>query len=425
AVIGLDGVPYSFLQGMIDRGELPNFRSLLREGFLNRMNSTIPCVSSVAWSSYMTGRNPGKHNIYGFVDRDPKTLDIYIPTSKNMGCQTLWEVLGQQGKRVLAINVPLTYPPRPVNGILIGCFLCMNIDKVSYPREISQTLKAMGYRIDADARQAKTNEVSFLEDIHETLRKRVEIGLHFYEKEEWDFFQLHIMETDRMNHFFWDGWKHKESPHGEAFYRFYREIDKALGMILKKIDPNSELVILSDHGFCPIEKEINLNTWLKEKGWLRLQGETSQELKAIHPSSRAYSLLPGRIYLLGTDESERKRFEEELISSLEGLRDPAGGTRVVQKVWRKDEIYRGPYRGNGPDLVAVPLRGYDLKGSFSGRQLAAESEMKGMHTDDDAFLYIRQHRVKREQAEIVDVYPTILSLMDVSLENDLDGVSLV
>ena len=218
-VVGLDGVPHSFIQKMLQGGELPNFRSLLSEGSMAKMRSTIPCVSSVAWSSYMTGRNPGKHNIYGFVDRDPKSLDIYIPTSKNMGCQTLWESLGQQGKRVLVINVPLTYPPRPVNGILIGCFLCMNIDKVAYPREISQTLKRMGYRIDADARQARENEAAFLEDLHETLRKRVEIGLHLYEKEEWDFFQLHIMETDRMNHFFWDGWAEESSPHRDVFFQ--------------------------------------------------------------------------------------------------------------------------------------------------------------------------------------------------------------
>ena len=297
-VVGLDGVPHSFIQKMLQRGELPNFRSLLAEGSMTKMRSTIPCVSSVAWSSYMTGRNPGKHNIYGFVDRDPKSLDIYIPTSKNMGCQTLWESLGQQGKRVLVINVPLTYPPRPVNGIVIGCFLCINIDKVSYPREISQTLKRMGYRIDADARQARKNEAAFLEDLHETLRKRVEIGLHLYEKEEWDFFQLHLMETDRMNHFFWDGWAEESSPHRDVFFSFYREVDKALGEIVRKVDPESEFIVLSDHGFCSIQKEVNLNCWLREKGWLKFEGEASQDLKAIHPSSRAYSLLPGRIYFL-------------------------------------------------------------------------------------------------------------------------------
>ena len=424
-VVGLDGVPHSFIQKMLQGGELPNFRSLLSEGSMAKMRSTIPCVSSVAWSSYMTGRNPGKHNIYGFVDRDPKSLDIYIPTSKNMGCQTLWESLGQQGKRVLVINVPLTYPPRPVNGILIGCFLCMNIDKVAYPKEISQTLKRMGYRIDADARQARENEAAFLEDLHETLRKRVEIGLHLYEKEEWDFFQLHIMETDRMNHFFWDGWAEASSPHRDVFFNFYREVDKALGEIVRKIDRGSELIVLSDHGFCSARKEVNLNYWLKEKGWLRHEGEASQDLKAIHPSSRAYSLLPGRVYFFKKDESEQKQLEKEVISSLLELRDSSSGLNMIRKVWRREEIYQGSYELNSPDLVAVPQPGYDLKGNFSARQLAVESEMKGMHTDDDAFLYIRNHQLKSDQAEIIDVYPTILSLMKFPAEKDVDGASLV
>ena len=424
-VIGLDGVPYSFLQELLRRGELPNFRSLFSEGSLVRMNSTVPCVSSVAWSSYMTGRNPGKHNIYGFVDRNRETLDSYIPTSKNMGCTSLWEVLGQQGKRVLVINVPLTYPPRPVNGILIGCFLCMNMDKVAYPKEISQTLKSLGYRIDADARQAKKNEASFLADLHETLRKRVEVSLHLYDKEEWDFFQLHIMETDRINHFLWDGWVDETSSHRNDFLQFYRALDKALGEIVSRIDPESEILVLSDHGFCSIDKEVNLNTWLKEKGWLRYEGEPSQELKAIQPLSRAYSLLPGRIYLLEKDESGRRQLREEIVEGLQKLRDPSSGNRVIEKVWPKEEIYAGPYQNNGPDLVATPRRGYDLKGSFSARQMMTGSGMKGMHTDDDAFLYLHRHRLQKEQAEIVDVYPTVLSLMKIPPESDVDGVSLI
>ncbi len=294
-VVGLDGVPHGFIHEMFEGGELPHFRSLASEGALVKMGSTIPCVSSVAWSSYMTGRNPGKHNIYGFVDRDPKSLEIYIPTSKNMGCQTLWESLGQQGKRVLVINVPVTYPPRPVNGILIGCFLCMNIDKVAYPREISETLKRMGYRIDADARKARENEAAFLEDLHETLRKRVEIGLHLYEKEDWDFFQLHIMETDRMNHFFWDGWTEQAAPHRDAFFKFYREVDRALGEIFRRVEGDAELVVLSDHGFCSARKEVNVNAWLKEDGWLRFSAWRGREPRGWVP--RSFLPPPAKILL--------------------------------------------------------------------------------------------------------------------------------
>jgi predicted AlkP superfamily phosphohydrolase/phosphomutase len=283
----------------------------------------------------------------------------------------------------------------------------------------------MGYRIDADARQAKKDEPAFLEDLHFTLKKRVEVGLHLYEREAWDFFQIHIMETDRMNHFFWDGWSDETSPHREAFFRFYREVDRAAGEIVKRIDPDSEIILLSDHGFCSVRKEVNLNYWLKEKGWLKLQGEASQELKAIHPASKAYSLLPGRIYFLRSDGLEQEQIEREMMLSLLAFRDSSTGSTMIQKVWKREEIYQGPYRLNGPDLVAVPLPGYDLKGNFSAQQLVDEAEMKGMHTDDDAFLYIRNHSFRREKTAIIDLYPTILSLMGVSPENDLDGVSLV
>ena len=420
-VIGLDGVPHSFLRQMMLMGELPHFQALLREGTLARMTSSIPCVSSVAWSSYMTGRNPGKHNIFGFVDRHPRTLEIYIPTSKNMGCKTLWEVLGEDGKRVLVINVPLTYPPRTVNGILIGCFLCMNIDKVAYPKEVSPFLKDRGYRIDVDAHQASEAPEAFLKDVHETLRKRVEIGLELYRKEPWDFFQLHIMETDRMNHFFWEGWEDEQSSHRDAFLRFYREIDQSLGVIRKTVDPQSEFIVLSDHGFCSVKKEVNLNYWLKEKGWLKFQGATAKELKEIDPQSRAYSLLPGRIYTPSGDQ----KLKEEIQSSLLELRDPASHQKMIGQVWSREEVYCGSYGKNGPDLVAVPERGYDLKGNFGASELVMETKMEGMHTEDDAFLYVWNHRLGGEGVRITDVYPTILSLMGIAPDPEVDGVSLI
>jgi len=106
-VIGLDGVPFSFLNGLLAQGKLPHWAELVESGSFKRMNSVHPCVSSVAWATYMTGKNPGKHRIYGFVDRFPESMDVFIPTSRDMTGNTLWEILSQAGKRVVVINVPL------------------------------------------------------------------------------------------------------------------------------------------------------------------------------------------------------------------------------------------------------------------------------------------------------------------------------
>jgi len=430
AVIGLDGVSYDFVQEMIGMGELPHFRKLLGEGSTLRMRSTIPCVSSVAWASYMTGKNPGKHNIFGFVDRDPDSLEVFIPTSSDMGCQSLWEYLSEQEKRVLVINVPVTYPPKPVNGILIGCFLCTNIDKVAYPKDISRMLKEKGYRIDVDAWEARKSKETFLKNLHEALRKRVEIGLDLYAQEKWDFFQLHIMETDRINHFFWDAWVDKESPYREAFLQFYRDIDRAIGEIQRKVDPDSELILLSDHGFCLLKKEVNMNFWLKEKGWLKFDPMSTKAAKDIPSDSWAYSLIPGRIYLnprkrKDTGKVESETFERDVMDSLPQLRDPESGERLIERVYRRDEIYQGPYLEKGPDYIAVPRPGFDLKGNYSSGHLVVPSEIKGMHTDDNAFLYVRGRHFQRDHAEIVDVFPTLLALMKLPQPEALDGTSLI
>ena len=134
--IGLDGTPYSLLQRMIREGITPNLAALTRPGSLRPMHSIYPWVSSVAWSSFMTGQNPAKHGIFGFVDRDPATLKTYIPTARNMLSPTLWEILSRAGKRVVVVNVPVTFPPKPVNGVLVGCFLSPSLDKTVYPESL-------------------------------------------------------------------------------------------------------------------------------------------------------------------------------------------------------------------------------------------------------------------------------------------------
>src|SRR5262245_2766146 len=162
-VISIDGVPYDFMKSHMARGDFPNFKKLVDGGSFRRMNSVQPCISSVAWSSYLTGKNPGKHNIFGFVDRRPGTFDLFVPTSLNMSGETIMDIMSRAGKRVFAMNIPVTYPPRQVNGIQIGCFLCTQLDKVAYPANVSRELRDIGYKIDADARLARENLDRFLD----------------------------------------------------------------------------------------------------------------------------------------------------------------------------------------------------------------------------------------------------------------------
>ena len=156
-VIGLDGVPYSFIRRHAQSGELPNMARMLSSGSFFRINSVIPTVSSCAWSSYMTGKNPAGHGIFGFIDRRPNPFSLFIPNARNLRAETIWEKLSRQGKRVIVINVPVTYPPKPVNGILIGGFLGTDVNRIGYPPQINRTLAQMNYVIDVDASKGHTD----------------------------------------------------------------------------------------------------------------------------------------------------------------------------------------------------------------------------------------------------------------------------
>lgn len=434
-VIGLDGVPYTYIQQLFRAGELPNFRALAAEGGLVQMDTTLPNVSSVAWSSFMTGQNPGKHNIYGFVDRQPGSLKTFIPTSRNMRSPAIWEILSAAGKRVFAMNVPVTYPSRQVNGIVVGCFLSPSVEKAAPNAEVAQALKRLNYCVDADPWRARQNKDTFLPHLDEVFERRIETMRYFWRQEPWDFFMAHIMETDRLHHFFWEEMEQNHEKYAPAFLDFYKRVDHVLGEIRSWLDEDTTLIVLSDHGFCSIKQEVFVNTWLHERGYLQYTKDQPEGLQDMAPSSVAYSLDPGRIFLnmkgrepdgrvTAGDEFERLR--REIAEAALTMADPATGESMVERVYTREELYHGPYAGSAPDLVLAMRDGYDPKGPLGKANLTFKGpSLVGMHTTPDALLYIRGVPDSGRRPYIADVAPTILDLLEVSTPPDMDGRSLL
>ncbi len=430
--LSIDGVPFSLLREAFAKEEMPEFGRLSREGAFVRMNSVIPTISSVAWATFMTGVNPGKHNVYGFVDRDEE-MRFTIASSRALKAKTLWQRLNQRSKRTIVMNLPVTYPPMPVNGILVSGFLGSTLDRSAYPQQVAARLKDMGYIIDPDPWKAKEDREGFLEDCFAALRARKEAALEFMEKEDWDFFMLHVMGTDRVNHFYWDGYEDEGSPYHERFWGFYREVDQAMAEVRAALPKGCKFLILSDHGFCRIKREVDVNAYLCEQGVLNFK-ERSKEPADIDPVSKAYSLIPGRIYinlrgreLTGTVEPEEyEGLREEITESLLDFTDPETGAAVIEQVYKREELYDGPCLDRAADLIAHPYRGYDLKAKMEESPLFSLSHRVGMHTYDDASLFIEGHDLEPERAiSIVDVTPTIFDLMGLPIPDDLDGRSLL
>jgi len=291
----------------------------------------------------------------------------------------------------------------------------------------------MGYIIDPDPWKAKDDKEGFLEDCFKALRTRKEAALEFMKKEDWDFFMLHVMETDRVNHFYWDGYEDEGSPYHERFWEFYREVDQTIAEVHAALPKGCEFMTLSDHGFCRIKKEVDINAYLCQQGMLDFR-DGSKEPVDIDPSSKAYSLIPGRIFinlrgreLTGSVEPEDyESRREKIIESLLEFTDPETRAPVIERVYKREELYDGPYFDRAADVIAHPHRGYDLKAKMGERLLFSLSHRVGMHTYDDASLLINGHDLDSGGAiSIVDMTPTIFNLMGVSIPNGLDGRSLL
>lgn len=431
-ILGLDGVPFTLLRDAFAAGKLPQLKRLSEGGTFAQLRSVVPTISSVAWASFMTGHNPGKHGIYGFIERNGK-LERFIPTGGDVRTPAIWERLNKRGLKTISMNVPLTYPPKAVDGVLIGGFLCPNIDRVAYPKRITALLKEKNYIIDPNPRLAATDKDAFLEEIFRAFRARTDVALHLMREEPWDFFICHIMETDRLHHFFWDDLDDETAKYHHDFWKFYEQVDAFVGQLLEELPQNSELLLLSDHGFCGIRSEPDLNVFLKQQGFLSFKPD-ARDLPDLDPRSTAYTLPPGRVFLNlkgrepqgSVAPADAEKVKEELSEALLGLKDPKSGDPVIQRVYRRDELYHGPHAQRSADLVAHPHRGFDLKGGITSGELFSIGARNGMHTYRDAFLLIKdRHVVLPPDISIIDMARTSFALLGLPVPEDLDGRDLL
>lgn len=390
-VLGVDGMPYSLMKSEYIQSLLPNFSKLCKRHNLHRMNSVFPTISSVAWTSFATGSNPGEHGIYGFADRQYNPFKIMIPTSRSRRKPPIWSQLPQD-KRKIVINVPLTYPPESINGYMVSCFLCPDIHKSTYPSEYYKHLMDMDYIIDVDAWLAREDKEEFLRQLILAMDKRFQITFELL-NEDWDYFQLHIMETDRLMHFFMEYLiERKESTFSKLIESFLKKLDQWIEKLLQAIQNESAIIILSDHGFCQIKSEVQINLWLERQGLLSLG--SNRRLEDYRENTVCYSLVPGRIYinLEGREErgtvkqSEYNTVRDMIKTKLLEFCDPNSGEPIIDKVMYPEEIYHGDCVANAPDIIAHPKNGYDLKASLDGNKIFTRSALTGMHTYEDAMI---------------------------------------
>jgi len=383
-IIGLDGVPFGMLKNFAETGVMPNTGGLISEGVFKKMQSSIPEISSVAWSSMITGENPGRHGIFGFMDLHDGSYKMRFPNFNDLKVSPFWEQW--QGKSII-INVPSTYPVREMNGVHISGFVSIDFEKSVYPKSLVSQLQKMDYRLDVDSQMAQSSMELFLSDLDKTLEARIRAYRYLWQSEDWQTFMLVFTGTDRLMHFLFDAYEDEDHKYHDVFLEHFNKIDRIIGEIGDKLGDNDLLIMVSDHGFEKLDYDVYINYLLREEGLLSLNN--------ISYGTKAFALDPARIYLnvkgkypCGTVEPSES---EEVLSQLEELLGELkiDNRKVVRDIYRKKQIYSGPCFEKAPDMILVAGEGFNLKSKMNALMLAEKGIFSGKHTQDTAFLVVK------------------------------------
>ena len=391
-IVGLDGVSHEGVLYACRTGRMPALARWAAGGVLRRSVSTLPPLSSVAWSSVLTGVGPETHGIFGFVDVDPATYRYTFPSVQDLAAPPLWELLARWRGRGAYLNVPATYPAPPVNGVLVSGFVAPVLERAVWPRELAPDLAREGYRVDVDARLAQGDIDAFLEDLARVLEGRMRLVRRVWAMGSWDVFMAVFTGTDRLLHFCHDALYDGTHPLHHRVWGYLRRVDAALDEILALAREDDLVILLSDHGFGDLRREVHTNAVLEALGYAAFREPDAADLTALAPGSRAFALDPGRVVL-----NRRTRFAGGVdgldARACEALADAlaqwAAREGVGATVRLGADLYAGPHAGRAPDILVTGSGGDDWKGRVGAAPLAAPGVFTGCHVRDNAFMLVR------------------------------------
>ncbi len=407
-VIGLDGVPFGMVTDLAAKGVMPAMARLIDNGSLRSMKASLPEISSVSWTDFMTGRNSGSHGVFGFTDFRPGEYKTRFPNFSDMRTPTFWDELGRRGKKSIVLNQPATYPARRIegDGTLVSGFVAIELARSVQPTSLLPFLNKIGYATDIDIPECRRNHGLLGPELTRTTEALEKLVMKLW-PEDWSYFEAVITGTDRIHHFLWSAYEDGSHPFHAMFIDYYRRVDRFIAAVSGAFERTTGsldgLFLLSDHGFTGIVQEVYLNAWLEENGYLMFPEGAPAGLENIAPGTKAFALDPSRIYLnlegkfpRGTvSPAERGPLAAEIAGKLLGLEYQ--GRRIIRHVFRAEEIYDAQLAPAGPDLVVVPEPGFDLKGSLKKSGVFGRTDLEGMHTWDNAF-FLGPHEIQGDLA---------------------------
>ncbi len=451
-LIGLDCAEPSLLESW--RGELPTLAGLMERGVHGRLTSIVPPITVPAWSCMMASRTPGDLGVYGFRNRSDHTYDGgFIADSTAIRDPRLWDVVGRAGGSSIVVGVPGTYPPRPLRGVMVSCFLTPSIEsRYTFPPGLRDEVEEVVGEYLFDCTNFRTEQKDdLLRQVYEMTDRRFRLARHLLETRPWQLFAMVEMGHDRMHHGFWKYMdaqhrKHEPgNPYERAIFDYYRHVDGLIADLLEQADDDTLVLVVSDHGAKRLDGGIRVNEWLRREGLLVLRGDPETVCLPREAGidwsktiawgdggyyARVFLNVAGREPEGVVAPADYETVRDDLARRLAEIPDDQGRP-LATRVYKPEELY-AQVNGVAPDLIAV-------FGDLLWRSVATIGGEEGVHTlendtgpDDanhaqDGLLIAAGAGVGARgvlDAHLLDVAPTVLELLGIEQPDGMRGRSL-
>jgi len=437
------------------RDELPTISGLMERGTYGRLTSVIPPITVPAWSCMMSSRTPGDLGVYGFRNRSDHSYDGgFIATSTAIDPPRLWDLVTRAGGSSIVLGVPGTYPPRPLKGVMVSCFLTPSLEsRYTYPPALRDEIVEVVGEYVFDAKDFRTDDKErLLGQIYEMTDRRFALAEHLLETRPWDLFAMVEMGPDRMHHGFWkfmdpEHRKHEAgSPFETAILDYHRHVDGLVARLLRHADDDTVVLVVSDHGAKRLDGGIRINEWLRGEGLLATLAEPDgvsslRDVGVDWPRTtawgeggyyaRVFLNVKGREPEGVVEPAEYEEVRDDLARRIAAIPDDAGNA-IPTAVYKPEDLYEEPH-GVPPDLIVVfgdlLWRSVGTIGGDEGVQTLendtgpddANHAQEGLYVVAGPGIDARG----RADAHLLDIAPTVLDVLGLEREPGMRGESLL